>query len=89
MIDIDMERPDIEGNLIACAGWARSGPGPLVYVFSASGVVLEAHPVPVDMPMKCAFGDAGLGTLYMTTGEGHLYRAKTGRRGLRRGSSAR
>ena len=80
---------DAEGNILACAGWARSGPGPLVYVFTPSGRVLESHPVPAGNPMKCAFGDAGLGTLYVTTGEGiedgegRLYRVRnTGRKGL-------
>jgi gluconolactonase len=75
---------DSEGNIIACAGWMRSGPGPLVYVFSPSGAVLETHPVPADLPMRCAFGDADLRSLYLTTMEGYLYRARsTGRRGLR------
>jgi gluconolactonase len=80
---------DAEGNILACAGWARSGPGPLVYVFTPSGRVLESHPVPAGNPMKCAFGDAGLGTLYVTTGEGIedgegcLYRVRnTGRKGV-------
>jgi hypothetical protein len=37
------------------------------------------------MPMRVAFGDAGLGSLYLTTGDGQLFRAKdTGRRGLQR-----
>jgi sugar lactone lactonase YvrE len=76
---------DSEGNIVACAGWRRSGPGPLIYVFSPSGAVLETHPVPADLPMRCAFGDADLESLYVTTGEGHLYRAKaTGRRGVYR-----
>jgi sugar lactone lactonase YvrE len=39
-------------------------------------------PVGVDMPTNCAFGDADLRTLYMTTLEGQLYRVRnTGRRG--------
>ena len=25
---------DADGNIVACAGWQRSGPGPLIYVFS-------------------------------------------------------
>ncbi len=80
---------DAKGNIVACAGSARSGPGPLVYVFTPSGQVLESHPVPAGNPMKCAFGDAGLSTLYVTTGEGseggegRLYRVcNTGRKGL-------
>jgi sugar lactone lactonase YvrE len=72
-----------EGNIVACAGWKRSGPGPLIYVFSPGGAVLETHPVPCDTPMRCAFGDADMGSLYVTTAEGLLYRAQaTGRRGF-------
>ena len=76
---------DSQGNLIACGGWSRSGPGPLVYVFSPQGAVLETHPAPADMPMRVAFGDAGLDSLYLTAADGNLYRAQgTGRRGVAR-----
>jgi hypothetical protein len=35
--------------------------------------------------MRCAFGDAGLTSLYLTAGDGGLYRAtNVGRRGLKR-----
>jgi len=35
--------------------------------------------------MRCAFGDADLGSLYVTAADGALYRARgTGRRGLKR-----
>jgi gluconolactonase len=73
---------DAEGNIVACAGWDRGGPGPLVYVFSREGRVLETHPVPASRPTNCTFGDADMSTLYVTTSEGHLYRAlNTGRKG--------
>jgi gluconolactonase len=73
---------DAEGNIVACAGWEKSGPGPLIYVFSPSGRVLETHPTPVDQPLMCSFGDTDLGTLYVTAQNGHLYRVRdTGRRG--------
>ncbi|HXF66500.1 MAG TPA: SMP-30/gluconolactonase/LRE family protein [Burkholderiales bacterium] len=73
------------GNLVACAGWSRSGVGPALYVISPSGTILESHPAPADLPMRCAFGDAGLASLYLTAGDGCLYRATdTGLRGLRR-----
>jgi len=73
---------DSDGNIVACAGWTRSGPGPLIYVFSPSGAVQETHPLPGDMPMRCAFGDVDLASLYVTTAGGNLYRARaTGRRG--------
>ncbi len=73
---------DTEGNIIACGGWRQAGPGPLIYVFAPSGRVLETHPVPVNWPTNCAFGDPGLDALYVTTGGGHLFRVRnTGRRG--------
>jgi gluconolactonase len=76
---------DSEGNVIACGGWAKSGPGPMVYVYSPSGSLLEKHPAPSDLPMRCAFGDADLSGLYLTTGEGQVYRAKgIGRKGVGR-----
>jgi gluconolactonase len=76
---------DSDGNIIACAGWKRAGVGPSLYVISPSGTILETHPAPADMPMRVAFGDAGLGSLYLTTGDGQLFRSKdTGRKGLAR-----
>jgi sugar lactone lactonase YvrE len=73
---------DAEGNIVACGGWERSGPGPLIYVFSPWGAVIESHPFPADGPNRCCFAGPELDTLYVTTSGGHLYRAKsTGRRG--------
>jgi len=72
---------DVEGNIIATAGWELGGPGPSIYVFSPSGEVLERHPVPAKRPTNCTFGEAGLRTLFVTTGEGHLFRVQTGRLG--------
>lgn len=46
---------DSAGNVIACAGWQRSGSGPLVYVFSPAGAMLETHVIPADLPLSCAF----------------------------------
>lgn len=69
---------DSEGNIIACAGWEKSGPGPMIYIFAPSGRVIETHPTPVDRPTNCAFGDADLSTLYITTEGGHLYRVRAG-----------
>lgn len=75
-----------DGNIIACGGWKKSGvAGPVIHVISPAGTLLETHPAPADMPMRCAFGDAGLTSLYLTAGDGGLYRATdTGRRGLKR-----
>jgi gluconolactonase len=72
---------DSDGNIIATAGWEQSGPGSMIYVFSPSGQVLETHPTPVARPTNCTFGDADLRTLYVTTGTGHLLRARTNRTG--------
>jgi gluconolactonase len=78
---IDGMRLDIGGNIIACCGWEVSGPGPMIYVFSASGDVLETHPVPCTRPTNCAFGGSDLSELYVTTIEGFLLRTKTARQG--------
>ena len=72
---------DTEGNIIATAGSTDSGPGPMIYVFSPSGEVLEQHPVPCYKPTNCTFGDADLKTLYVTSIEGHLFWARTERTG--------
>ncbi len=74
---------DNTGNIVAVAGWQRSGAGPQVCVISPAGVVLESHALPGDLPMRCAFGEGD--SLYVSTGEGLLYRAKsTGRRAAKR-----
>ena len=76
---------DADGNLVVCAGWKKGGNGPTLYVVSPAGTVLEAHSAPADLPMRCAFGDNGLSSLYVTAGDGGLYRVmNTGRRGLQR-----
>jgi gluconolactonase len=74
---IDGMRLDTGGNIIACAGWELGGPGPMIYVFSPSGAVLEMHPVPCRRPTNCAFGGEDLRTLYVTTIEGFLFRTRT------------
>ena len=55
----------------------------MIYVFSPAGAVLETHALPLDLPMRCVFGDAGLDSLYVTTANGELLRAsKCSRRGV-------
>jgi len=72
-----------DGNLIACAGWKRGGAGPMLYVIAPSGTIVETHPAPADLPMRCAFGGPGRESLYVTTGGGEVYRAAdVGRRGV-------
>ena len=78
---IDGMRLDTEGNIVATAGWELGGPGPMIYVFSPGGSVLEMHPVPCRRPTNCAFGGPDLTTLYVTTIEGFLFRARTERVG--------
>lgn len=73
---------DTQGNIIATAGWEVSGPGGMIYIFAPNGRVLETHPLPCDRPTNCTFGDADLRTLYVTSIEGHLMRARTERQGL-------
>jgi gluconolactonase len=75
---------DADGNIVAVGGWRKSGPGPLVHVFSPAGAVIETHPLPGDAPNRCCFGGAGLDTLFVTTAGGELYRAKATRRGRAR-----
>ena len=73
---------DSQGNIIACMGWSKSGSPPAVVVVSPGGTILETHPAPADAPMRCAFGDAGMSSLYVTAADGGLYRATdTGHKG--------
>ncbi|MFC6734258.1 MULTISPECIES: SMP-30/gluconolactonase/LRE family protein [unclassified Haladaptatus] len=73
---------DADGNIVATAGAEASGPGPLLYVFTPSGRVLETHQSPDYRPTNCCFGDHDLRSLYVTGYEGCLYRARTDRQGL-------
>jgi len=73
---------DAQGNIVAVAGARRSGPGPLVYVFSPQGAAVASYPFPADLPNKCCFGGPGLATLFVTTTGGELYCAKTDRGGV-------
>ena len=41
---------DSEGNVIACGGSAKSGPGPMIYVVAPTGTLIEKHPAPADSP---------------------------------------
>ena len=72
---------DADGNIVATAGWEVSGPGPMIYVFSPTGRVLETHPVPAIRPTNCCFGGPDLSTLFVTTTQGHLFKAQTNRVG--------
>jgi len=63
-----------DGSIVACAGWQHNGPGPLIYIFSPNGVVVKTIPFPEGMPMRCAFGDDGLKSFYVTSSDGCVYR---------------
>jgi gluconolactonase len=77
---------DADGNIIACAGSDQAGPGSLIYIVSPAGRILETQAFPDDCPMRCTFGGKGLDELYVTSGTGHLWRARqTGRVGPRAG----
>jgi gluconolactonase len=76
---------DGEGNVIAVGGSSKGGGGASIYVFSAAGELVDKQPVPCETPMRVAFGDADLSSLYLTSADGRLYRAQgSGRRGARR-----
>jgi gluconolactonase len=72
---------DAEGNIVATAGWELGGPGPMIYVWSPAGRVIETHPVPASRPTNCCFGGPDLSTLYVTSTQGHFFRARTDRVG--------
>ena len=78
---IDGMTLDADGNIVACAGWELAGPGPMIYVISPTGRVLETHPFPADRPTNCCFGGPDMSELYVTTTQGHFFRADTDRRG--------
>ena len=78
---IDGMRFDADGNIVASAGWTQSGPGPMIYVFSPEGRVLDTNPIEVN-PTNCCFGDDDLQSLYVTAADGSLFRARTDRQGM-------
>ena len=72
---------DIEGNIVATAGWEESGPGGMIYVFNPQGHVLETHPLPCNRPTNCTFGGTDVNELFVTSTDGHLLHAQTDRTG--------
>ncbi len=65
---------DREGNILAVAGGEEAGPGPMVYVFTPEGRILESGSLP-GAPTNCALGGRDRADLYVTTVGGCLYRA--------------
>src|SRR5215470_13650909 len=78
---IDGMTLDAEGNIITTAGYYASGSGPMLYVFSPSGRVLETHPVPANRPTNVCFGGPDMTTVFVTSTNGHFFKAKTDRVG--------
>ncbi|MGZ5171274.1 MAG: SMP-30/gluconolactonase/LRE family protein, partial [Burkholderiales bacterium] len=72
---------DAEGNIIATAGYYASGSGPMLYVFSPTGRVLETHPVPANRPTNVCFGGPDMTTVFVTSTNGHFFKAQTDRVG--------
>jgi len=72
---------DAEGNIIATAGWELSGAGPMLYVFSPKGRVLETHPVAANRPTNVCFGGPDMTTVFVTSTNGHVFKAQTDRVG--------
>ena len=72
---------DADGNIIATAGWESAGPGPMIYVFTPEGRIIETHPISCNRPTNCCFGGPDMTTLFVTSTDGHFYRAETDRVG--------
>ncbi len=61
------------GAILASAGSASLGPGPMIYEFEPSGRVVRTHPAPADNPTNCTYGGPSLGTLFVTFAGGEVY----------------
>ena len=65
---------DNHGNIVAVGGGMEAGPGPMAFVITPQGRIVESHRLP-ETPTNCAFGGPDLADLYITTTEGSLFRA--------------
>ncbi|NJN83052.1 MAG: SMP-30/gluconolactonase/LRE family protein [Caldilineaceae bacterium] len=72
---------DVDGNIVATAGWELSGPGGMIYIFAPNGRVLETHPVPANRPTNCTFGGDDMRTLFVTSIDGLVFKTPTERTG--------
>ena len=68
-----------DGDIVATAGNERYGPGPMIYVFSTNGRVLETHRTPSDTPTNCLFGGPSYDELFVTYGTGLVHRVRDSR----------
>lgn len=64
---------DIEGNIVATAGFDTSGPGPLIYHFDPEGRVIKTFEAPNNAPTNCTFGGNSKDILYVTFATGAVY----------------
>ena len=64
------------GHIVATAGNNAAGPGPMIYVFSDSGLVVSTHRAPQDGPTNCTFGGDALDELFVTFLTGYVYRVR-------------
>lgn len=64
------------GHIVATAGNRASGPGPMIYMFDDSGLVVSTHRAPADAPTNCTFGGDALDELFVTFLTGHVYRVR-------------
>ena len=76
--------PRCDGNIVACAGWRHSGPGPLIYVFAPNGAVIETHRFPADRPNSAASAARSRSAVRHQPAVGSCMRRRPSRRGLRK-----
>ncbi|GIS82270.1 MAG: hypothetical protein CM1200mP15_09020 [Dehalococcoidia bacterium] len=56
-------------------------PGSYDIVFTPEGRIIETHPISCNRPTNCCFGGPDMTTLFVTSTDGHFYRAETDRVG--------
>lgn len=74
---------DSASRIFACVGAHGELDKGAVCVYAKDGHLLETYPVASGRPVHCAFGDADLRSLYVTTAQGQLLRIRTPYTGCR------
>jgi len=67
---------DDDNRAYVCVGGKAEGECGTIQVFACDGVSLSVHELPVRTPFACALGDADMKSLYITSAEGVLLRAR-------------